>query len=125
MDLASLKPSERIIDILHPVSGDKIGVTVQILSLSDERMMNVKRRIRNKNIELQKRGKTLKASDIEDNELDLLVACITGWNWGENKFKDKTPDCNEKNVKEVLTELPWFKQQITEAIDDEKAFFQS
>lgn len=125
MDLAKIKPSERIVDILHPESGEKIGVSVQLISIRDEKMASVRRRIQNKNIEFQKRGKTLKAIDIEENELELLVNCITGWNWGDNKYKGETPQFSEKNVRDVLTELPWFKQQIVEAIDDEKAFFQS
>lgn len=125
MDLAKIKPSERIVDILHPESGEKIGVSVQLISLRDEKLAAVRRRIQNKNIEFQKRGKTMKAVDIEENEMDLLVACITGWNWGDNLYNGETPQFCEKNVRDVLNDLPWFKQQIVEAIDDEKAFFQS
>lgn len=125
MDLAKIKPSERIVDILHPESGEKIGVSVQLISLRDEKLAAVRRRIQNKNIEFQKRGKTMKAADIEENEMDLLVACITGWNWGDNLYNGETPQFCEKNVRDVLNELSWFKQQIVEAIDDEKAFFQS
>lgn len=125
MDLAKIKPSERIVDILHPESGEKIGVSVQLISLRDEKLAAVRRRIQNKNIEFQKRGKTMKAVDIEENEMELLIACITGWNWGDNLYNGETPQFCEKNVRDVLNDLPWFKQQIVEAIDDEKAFFQS
>lgn len=125
MDFAKIKPSERIVDILHPESGEKTGVSVQLISLRDEKLAAVRRRIQNKNIEFQKRGKTLKAADIEENEMELLVACITGWNWGDNLYNGEVPQFCEKNVRDILNDLPWFKQQIVEAIDDEKAFFQS
>lgn len=126
MDINSLKPAERVIEIVHPGNGEKLDIKVTILSLNDERLTTVRRRIQNKRIELEKRGKTFKADDIEENELDLLLAGITGWFWeGESSFNGEKPEFNERNVKKVLKELPWFKEQIKEAIGDEKAFFQN
>lgn len=125
MDLANLKPVERIIDILHPSTGEKIGVSVTVLSINDEKMAAAKRRIQNKKLELDRRGKTFKADDLEENEMELLTTAITGWNWeGDVDFHGEKPAFNEKNVKAVLKELTWFKQQIMEAVGDEKAFFQ-
>lgn len=125
MDLSNIKPVERMIDILHPSTGEKIGVTVTVLSINDERMAAVKRRIQNKKIELDRRGKTFKVDDLEENEMELLTTAITGWNWeGDVDFHGEKPAFNEKNVKAVLKELTWFKQQIMEAVGDEKAFFQ-
>lgn len=125
MDLAEIKPVERVIDILHPSTGEKIGVSVAVLSINDERMAAVKRRIQNKRLELERRGKSFKADDLEENEMELLTTAITSWNWeGDIDFHGEKPTFNEKNVKSVLKELSWFKQQITEAVGDEKAFFQ-
>jgi hypothetical protein len=125
MDLANLKPVERMIDILHPSTGEKIGVSVTVLSINDEKMAAAKRRIQNKKLELDRRGKTFKADDLEENEMELLTTAITGWNWeGDVDFHGEKPAFNEKNVKAVLKELTWFKQQIMEAVGDEKAFFQ-
>lgn len=125
MDLANIKPVERIIDIVHPSTGEKIGVSVTVLSINDEKMAASKRRIQNKKLELDRRGKTFKADDLEENEMELLTTAITGWNWeGDVDFHGEKPAFNEKNVKAVLKELTWFKQQIMEAVGDEKAFFQ-
>lgn len=125
MDLANIKPVERMIDILHPSTGEKIGVSVTVLSINDEKMAAAKRRIQNKKLELDRRGKTFKADDLEENEMELLTTAITGWNWeGDVDFHGEKPAFNEKNVKAVLKELTWFKQQIMEAVGDEKAFFQ-
>lgn len=125
MDISNLKPVERIIEILHPVTNKELGIKVSVLSLNDERMALVRRKIQNKKIELEKRNKVFKADDLEENELDLLCASITGWTWsGDADYHGEKPLFNEKNVKDVLKELPWFKEQIVEAIGDEKAFFQ-
>ena len=125
MELADIKPVERIIDILHPATDEKLGISVTILSINDEKMNAVKRRIQNKRMELERRGKAFNASDLKDNELELLLTSIVCWDWGNNEFHGEVPEFNEKNVKAVLTELPWFKQQIMDAVGDEKSFFQS
>lgn len=126
MDLDTLKPAERIVEILHPGTGEKIGVKVTVISISDDKMTAIRRKIQNKRIELDRRGKAFKADDLEENELELLLAGVIGWCWeGETTFKGEKPEFNERNLKLVLKELPWFKQQLQEAIGDEKAFFQS
>lgn len=125
MDISTLVPSERIIEIKHPVDEKNLGIRVKIISLNDEKMKQIRRRFINKRLELEKRGKSFRADDIENNELDLLVACITGWEWyGDDiAFEGSKPEFNENNVKKVLNSLPWFKDQVSEAVGDDKAFF--
>lgn len=127
MDISTLIPSERIIEIKHPVKDENLGIRVNIISLNDEKMKQIRRRFINKRIELEKKGKSFRADDIESNEIDLLVACITGWDWyGEDiTFNGSKPDFNEANVRNVLNTFAWFKDQVSEAVGDEKAFFQS
>lgn len=127
MDISTLIPVERIIEIKHPVKDENLGIRVNIISLNDEKMKQIRRKFINKRIELEKKGKSFRADDIESNEIDLLVACITGWDWyGEDvTFNGSKPDFNEANVRNVLNTFGWFKDQISEAVGDEKAFFQS
>lgn len=127
MDISTLKPNDRIIEIKHPVNdSENIGIRVTIISLNDEKMKSVRRRFINKRLELEKKGKSFRADDIEDNEIDLLVASITGWEWyGDVEFNGSKPEFTQANVRKVLTEFEWFKNQIAEAVGDDKAFFQS
>ncbi|MBO7735341.1 MAG: hypothetical protein J6S67_22435 [Methanobrevibacter sp.] len=127
MDISTLKPNDRIIEIKHPVNdSENIGIRVTIISLNDEKMKSVRRRFINKRLELEKKGKSFRADDIEDNEIDLLVASITGWEWyGDIEFNGSKPEFTQANVRKVLTEFEWFKNQIAEAVGDDKAFFQS
>lgn len=127
MDISTLIPVERIIEIKHPVKDENLGIRVNIISLNDEKMKQIRRKFINKRIELEKKGKSFRADDIESNEIDLLVACITGWDWyGEDvTFNGSKPDFNEANVRNVLNTFSWFKDQVSEAVGDEKAFFQS
>lgn len=124
MDISTLTPNERVIEIKHPATDADIGIKVTLVSLDDEKTKQTRRRVINKRIELEKKGKNFRADDIEENEFDLIFASMTGWEWYDAEFHGEKPAFNEANVKKVLTELPWFKRQIAEAIGDEKAFFQ-
>lgn len=126
MELCDVKPVERVIEIKHPSTGDDLGITVTLVSMNDPRMSAIKRRIRVQRLEQERRGKAINVDDVEKNETDLLIGAMTGWSWnGETVFKGSKPEFNEKNIKEVFKELPWFKDQIAEALGDEKGFFQN
>lgn len=126
MDLSELKPTERVIDILHPGTGEELGIKVTLVSINDQRLKNIKRKIQNDRMALERRGKVLKPDDIEQNRLDLCCAAMTGWSWeGEINFNGDKPKFSPKNIKDVFAALPWFQDQIEEAVSDESAFFQT
>jgi hypothetical protein len=124
MDLNSLKPNERVVEIVHPRTKEPLGVSVTLLSLIDEKLTKLKRRLADNNLANQRRGKMLTAAQAEDNEDIILFEAMTTWEWKEdNTFRGEKPAFNLTKVKEVFQELPWFKNQLREAIEDEEAFF--
>ena len=125
MDISTLTPNERIIEIKHPANEENLGIRVTIVSLNDNKTKQIRRQFINKRLELEKKGKSFKADDIEENEIDLLIASMTGWDWYDAEFHGEKLEFNENNIKKVFRELPWFKDQVSEAVSDEKAFFQS
>lgn len=126
MDLSTLKPSNRTIQIVHPATGEPIGLSVTLVALSDERLKKVKRRIQDDRLRLDARGKHFKSDDVEENTYELLYNAMTGWEWHNDcNFKNEQPVFNKVNVEAVLKELPWVRDQIDEALGDEKAFFQT
>lgn len=126
MDLSELKPSERIIEILHPKTEAPVGVRVTLISMEDHRLKKIKRRIHDEKLRLEIKGKNFKADDIEDNMNAIAFSAMLAWEWyGDDvKFRNAKPDFSQKNVFDVFETLPWFKQQVQEAVIDEKAFFQ-
>ena len=132
-DLSEIQPVSRTIEILHPGNGRPIGVRVSLMSLDDERLSKIRRAITDKRLHLEARAKTFKAEEIEANRMAILTTAITGWEWysptGEKedcaKFKGEVPDFNRTNVKEVLTDLSWFGDQINEALGETESFFEA
>lgn len=124
MDLSDLKSGERFVEILHPKTDLEIGVKVSLVSINDPKLKKIKRRIQDDKLRLESRGKNFKSEDIEENANKLIFNAVTGWEWNKDAtFKKEKPAFNQKNFNEVMQTLPWFRDQLEEAISDEKAFF--
>lgn len=124
MDLSKIKSSERIIEIVSPKDGSELGVRVTLVSLNDPKLTKIKRKIQDERIRLQSRGKDFKAEDIEDNKNTLIFNAVTGWDWSKDAtFHGEKPQFNLTNFNNVTKELPWFRDQIEKAFEDEEAFF--
>lgn len=129
MDLSELKPLERNVEILHPKTDVEVGIKVSLLSINDDKLKKIKRRIQDDKLRLEAKGKNFKSEDIEENRDKLIFNAVTGWAWGkdasgkETTFNKEKPAFNQKNFNDVMKALPWFRDQLEEAISDEKAFF--
>lgn len=137
-DLATIKPSEISIEVFHPSTESNIGLRVGLLSMTDPRMKKVRRKILDEKLRRETKGKNFKAEEIEDNQNELIFNAMTSWEWynptgnkgdkgydpeADLTFHGQKPEFNRKNVFDVLTELEWVADQISEAISDEKRFF--
>lgn len=136
MDLATVKPSEAILEIVHPGTGEQLGIKVPLLSLDDDALKKMKLKIQNDEKNLSRRGKTFTAEQIEANTSLLAFTAMQGWSWGqhavrvgnearmeETTFHGDKPAFTVANVYKVFDELPWFRDQITEKVGDTKSFF--
>ena len=138
MELTALKPIDRTIEIVSPVTGAPIGLRVRVMSLEDDRLKRIKRQITDESLKLQAKGKAFKADEIERNAHMLMFTGTLGWDWynptgkeGDDSydaeaiptFKGEQPDYNQKNFLAVVSEITFVGEQIQEAIGDAKSFF--
>lgn len=126
MEITSLKRVDITKEITHPGTGENIGIRVTIMSPNDKRLKRVIRRITDQNLQKNKRGKGIKAEDIEENQLELISNALTGWEWyGDATFQGEKPEFTVENVKKVCKEFPEFMEQIDEEMGDTSRFFDS
>ena len=131
MDISDIKTVDRTVEIRHPKSGEPLGIRLKIMSLDDERLAPMKRKLLDRRLYLEARGKTFKADEIEENKINLMIAAITDWEWYKPEgateapsfHGEADPDFNRKNVAAILTELPWFAEQVGEAAGETESFF--
>lgn len=122
MDILGIQPSTITVDIKHPATGAPIGLSVECVSLEDDRVKSVERAIKNR--ALRGGRNTVTAEKIEDNTVELLTAAIVGWKWeAELTLGDlKSPPLSKINVGKLLA-VGWVAKQIDTALGDEAAFF--
>ncbi len=125
MDIASLKPSERKHEMLHPGTNELLEISVSLMSLNDDRMKPLRRRIQDRRLNLERRGKTFSAEEIEENKKEVCFGAMTGWDFygKEASFNGAKPEFNRANVFNIFNSLPWFQDQINDALGEDKDFF--
>ena len=125
MDLSNIKTGERILEIVHPSTGEKVGVRVSAVSILDPKLKRIKKQILDRRLALERKNSGFKSDDIETNLSELLFAALTGWEWyGKDvMFHGVKPDFNKENVFKVFSELEWFQTQVNEFINETSAFF--
>lgn len=124
-DISQLKPKTRVVQILHPRTGDELGISVEVMSFGDPRLKRIIRQINDQKQEREARRKILKTEELESNSVRLVANAIVGWDWSKSKFgfKGELPAFSPAKAVEVLSELDWFFTQLNEEIGNDKAFF--
>lgn len=127
MDISAIQPNSRVVEIKHPGTGEGLKIFVTLVSQDDAQVRPVRRQLNDRVLQQRQRGKAVIASELEHNAVVLIRASIVEWDWSKSEmtWKGKKPDCNKETVTEVLTELVWFRDQLDEALSDDRAFFQT
>lgn len=138
-ELTHMQAPERVIEIVKPGTNDKIGLRITLIHIDDERFEKLKRNITDRRLYLEARGKTFKASDIEENRINILFTGMIGWEWynptgaeGDKDYSpsaaptfegDASPTFNLPTVTKVLNRIKWIADQVNDGVGDTKAFF--
>ncbi len=121
MDLFDLKPSLREIEIKHPVTLEPIGLNIRLRPTSSPEMKDAQRRFSDARLE---KGKDIKSKDVDEMKMDFVCESVADWSWSVDlNWRGKKPAPTRENIREVLAELDWLKDQIDIALADTKAFF--
>lgn len=122
-DIATIVPTTRTIDILHPATKEPIGLRIDLRPESHPAVRDAVRKITNDRLNL--RGK-LSAERMEANRLEVLIASIDGWSWeGDTTFEGEKLAFAEPNVRKVLKKLPWIRDQVDIALAETEEFFRT
>ncbi len=139
MDLKNLVPSERVVEILSPGTKQPLGIRVTVMHIDDERLKNIKRKLQDENLRRQQRGKIVHAELQEENINEIAFATMLGWEWYNPtgvatdkgykaekmpSFDGKQLEFTKANVLAVFDKLPWFRDQVGEAVSETEVFFQ-
>lgn len=130
MNLNELTPQTRSIELLHPKTGAKLGLAIELASLDDPAVQDVKRSWQDSVMEMSKDGKTPSATDLEARAQDMIVAAVKGWTWLKPEkgtepasWKGEQPEFSSKVLRDMLNTLPWMQRQLDAHAGDTTSFF--
>lgn len=125
-DLTSLNTTKACnagaeVEIRHPVTNAPLGIKIHVLGRDSDTFKEHTREMINSRLRKEamaaKRGKDAELRTvemIEQENMDLLVACTT--NWSGVIVGGKELPFEEANVRQVYREYPWIYDQVNEAI---------
>ena len=118
-DVVKVQEEGYDLDILHPISGEAIGITIRIAGPDSARA----RRAANRSINESMRAQRLKRPTAEDayaRSLQHLAGLVVEWS-GVMLDGQELPPSNE-NCLLVFTRFPWIANQVDVAANDRSLF---
>jgi len=119
-------------ELRHPATNAHIGIFWTLVGRDSDVFRSYVKEQTNAAIRREamakKRGKDPDIKTVEDYEQDtitLLTICSVGWRSSESntiKFKGEELVFNVPNVKRVLTDMPWIRNQLNEFISELENF---
>lgn len=115
MDLSTLVPVERTVDVLHPKTKEPTGLKLVLAHESDPRVMAATRKVFD---EARAKG------DVDpDRGRKLTMAHVVGWDWtGDATFQGKKPTFTTLTLDEVC-KVPAVATAIFQAVNDDAGFY--
>lgn len=111
------------LEILHPITGDKTGLVIDIVSYRSEWVKRVQRRLANSAIRENKKNpkKVGTVEEVEERTNEIVAASIVSW----NMTRDKTPvECTPETVMQIISDPRYFfiAEQVDKAADEDAIF---
>lgn len=115
MDLSTLVPVERTVDVMNPKTNEPTGLRLTVAHESDPRVMEAARKIYDE-------ARIAGGLDPERGRR-LTMAHVVGWEWtGEAQFKGERPDFSQEKLAEVCA-VPPVSAAIFKAVNDDAGFY--
>lgn len=116
MDLSTLVPVERTVDVLHPKTNQPTGLKLTLAHESDPRVMDATRKVFDE-------ARTTGGVDPERGR-KLTTAHVVGWAWtGDANFNGQTPAFSAEALAEVC-KVPAVANAIFRAVNDDAGFYE-
>ena len=106
------------VNLEHPVTGETLDVALKLVGSDSAKYRERQREMQDKRLS---KGKfKLSAAELETEAVGLIAACVVDW---KNVVVDDKPlACTDANVRKIIKEQKWVREQIDVAIADRANF---
>lgn len=117
------------LELLSPIDDtvlrdEKTGeaVTIKVIGTDSKDYTKVYQKIQDRRIQKRfKKGKTtITAAEMQEEAMDMLVACTKGWKHIEIEGKELA--FSEDNARMLYTKFPWVREQVDAFVSDRANF---
>lgn len=121
MDLSTITPIERIVDVRHPATKKPTGLKLTVISDDDARVSAAKRRLFDA---IREKGEKLTPEEEAAFNVSIQLTHVVGWEWsGDANFKGSKPAFSVEALREVADSTPIVRNAIVAAIRDDAGFY--
>ena len=115
------------VQIYHPGTNEDLDITITVLGKDSDAFQRISRAQNKKRMaKMQKggfRNTTVPIEEIEQDGINLLAACTTGWT--SIVIEGKEIEFSTDNAIQLYQQYPWIKEQVDIAIGDRANFISS
>lgn len=118
-DIGTIKINTWQFDLPHPETGDLLGLRLTLRPHDDETYTAAAKKLADKKMQLERRGKTMSADQLIEESKKLTAARIGGWEWtddGEGTLEGGRPEFSPGLARKLIEPA-----SIRKVIDDEVA----
>lgn len=122
MDISAIKAADvATVEILHPVSGEEIGITFDVYGTDSATYRKAVAEIAQRRMNKRQKATSIEAQ--EQETVELLAICTAGWSGLE--IDGKKPKFSIEAAKEIYADerFRWLREQINVAIAERSRFF--
>lgn len=126
-DLSTIKAEDRSVNLLHPKTGDELGLVFHLRSPYDDEVQRVKREWQNHRLAPKRRNKAITVEELEAFQDKLIIAAVKGWTWEDEELSlnSERPESSPHVLKSWLKDnsLKWIREFLVDETEDLASFF--
>ena len=123
-NLSDIQAKNKEMELYDPSNDSvpELGIRITLRPSSSSEVRAAQRA--NLDAQLNSRKQGIDAERLEQNNLNVLVACVESWNfYGDIAIDGEVPECTPEKVREIFTKHPWIRDQVKAEFDDAESFF--
>ena len=127
INLFELQPTTLTHELLHPGTGEPTGLELDLVSMDDERLVALTRKMDDRRLKLSQRGKPVPAEELEEHGIALISTAIVNWRWLPHAiidFNGERPAYTPGMAKNIVSRAVWVRRQLDDILGDTSRFFQ-
>lgn len=110
------------VDIIHPKTGEKLGITIKVAGPDSERQKKARAAVLTERL----RGRKIKQLTVQEMEAEAIrVTAASIMSWDGVIENGKAIECNPQNAERLLAKYPFINDQISDAAGDRAGFIKS